>query len=105
MRFLLEPAECRSPEELLGHGRAALAAGLDGVYLRPSAHLPAPLVSAAALGGALEHLLVVAEVTLGDRNPVELAEEAAVVDLGVGGRLVLAVRPHRADPAVFPEAL
>lgn len=105
MRFLLEPTGVSDAEGLLAHGRAALGAGLDGVLLSASPELPAPLISAAALGGALEHLLVAVDVALGDRHPVELAEEAAVVDLGLGGRLVLGVHPDPADPASFEEAL
>jgi len=105
MRFLLEPARARGLDDLLSHGRAALRAGFDGVLLRPGRELPAPLISAAALGGALETLLVAVDVTIGDRHPIELAEEAAVVDLGLGGRLVLGVRPDPEAREGFAEAL
>lgn len=105
MRFLLEPRASADLGGLLAHGEAAIDAGLDGVYLAASPALPAPLVAAAAVGGALDKALIAAEVTLGDRNPIELAEEAAVVDLGIGGRLVLVVRPVDDEASGFAEAL
>lgn len=96
MRFLLEnPDAVRAAE-------AARDAGLDGVLL---ADLPAPLITAAALAGQVEDVLVAAEVTLGDRHPLELAEEAIVTDLALGGRLILVVRPAEGAEERFDEAL
>jgi alkanesulfonate monooxygenase SsuD/methylene tetrahydromethanopterin reductase-like flavin-dependent oxidoreductase (luciferase family) len=98
VRFLLEPEDA----DVLDAARAAEAHGLDGVYLAPTPSLPAPLVTAAAIASAVDGILIAAEVPLGDRHPVELAEEAAVVDLAAAGRLVLVVRPAGAG---FEEAL
>jgi alkanesulfonate monooxygenase SsuD/methylene tetrahydromethanopterin reductase-like flavin-dependent oxidoreductase (luciferase family) len=93
MRFLLEPAGVDGLPAALEAAHAARAAGLDGLLLSRSAALPAPLVVAAAVGPAVADILIAAEVTLGDRHPVELAEEAAVTDLAAGGRLVLVAAP------------
>jgi alkanesulfonate monooxygenase SsuD/methylene tetrahydromethanopterin reductase-like flavin-dependent oxidoreductase (luciferase family) len=105
MRLLLAPVGADTLDGLVAAGRAASAEGLDGVLLRPSAALPAPLISAAALAGAVAHILIAVEVPIGDRHPLELAEEAAVVDLASGGRLVLVVRPAIDAEAAFEEAL
>ena len=93
MRFLLEPPGTADLAVLTGAAEAARAAGLDGVLLAESAALPAPLVAAAALAGRVADVLVAAEIGLGDRHPLEVAEEAVVTDLALGGRLVLVVRP------------
>ena len=95
MRFLLE-----NPDAVAA-ARAAQAAGLDGVLL---AELPAPLVTAAALAGQVDDVLVATEVPLGDRHPLELAEEAIVTDLTLGGRLILVVRPAAGHGERFDEA-
>jgi alkanesulfonate monooxygenase SsuD/methylene tetrahydromethanopterin reductase-like flavin-dependent oxidoreductase (luciferase family) len=105
MRLLLAQTGADTLDELVAAGRAASAEGLDGVLLRPSAALPAPLISAAALAGAVAHILIAVELPIGDRHPLELAEEAAVVDLASGGRLVLVVRPAVGVEAHFDEAL
>jgi hypothetical protein len=106
MRFLLEPAGVDGLPAALEAAHAARAAGLDGLLLSRSAALPAPLVVAAAVGPAVADILIAAEVSLGDRHPVELAEEAAVTDLAAGGRLVLVAAPAEPDqPEVYREAL
>lgn len=105
MRLLFEPTGLETLEELLAAGRAASEEGLDGVLLAPSPELPSPLVTAAALAAGVPDILIAAEVPIGDRHPLEVAEEAAVVDLGSGGRLVLVVRPADGAEDVFEEAL
>jgi hypothetical protein len=105
MRLLLAPDDADTLDGLLAAGRAASAEGLDGVLLAPSADLPSPLVSAAALAGGVGHVLIAVEVPIGDRHPLELAEEAAVVDLASGGRLVLIVHPADGTETHFDETL
>ena len=98
MRFLLEPVG-----DELEAARAARDAGLDGVLLAPTPSLPAPLVVAAALAPVVDGILIAAEVSLGDRHPIEVAEEAAVCDLIAAGRLIVVARP--AVTETFGEAL
>ncbi|HEY1510176.1 MAG TPA: LLM class flavin-dependent oxidoreductase [Solirubrobacteraceae bacterium] len=105
MRLLLAPEGVDSLEGLVQAGRAVSTEGLDGVLIRPSSGLPAPLVSAGVLAGAVDHVLIAVAVPLGDRHPLELAEEAAVVDLGAGGRLILVVEPAAGQEEHFAEAL
>ena len=105
MRLLLEPEGVGTLDELLAAGRAASTEGLDGVLLAPSPELPSPLVVAAALAADVADILIAVDVPIGDRHPLEVAEEAAVVDLGSGGRLILVVRPARGTEHVFEEAL
>ena len=93
MRFLLEPSGTADLAALTRAAEGARAAGLDGILLAGSAALPAPLVAAAALAGRVPDVLVAAEIALGDRHPVEVAEEAVVTDLALGGRLILVARP------------
>jgi alkanesulfonate monooxygenase SsuD/methylene tetrahydromethanopterin reductase-like flavin-dependent oxidoreductase (luciferase family) len=95
VRFLLEN------DDAVAAARAARDAGLDGVLL---AELPAPLITAAALAGQVDDALVAAEVPLGDRHPLELAEEAIVTDLALGGRLILVVGPAPGHEERFDEA-
>lgn len=105
MRFLYEPAPLSSGSALFEAADAIAASGLDGIYLREQETFPAPLVAAAAVGARQPDLLVAAEIALGDRHPVEVAEELVVVDLGIGGRLVPVVRPAVGAEARFVEAL
>jgi len=105
VRFLLEHPEPRSLDDLVESAQAAHRYGLDGVLLREWPQLPGSLVSAAALGARVDELLVAADVRLGDRHPLEVAEEAAVVDLALGGRLILVVRPAPGVEERFTEAL
>lgn len=86
MRFLLEHPGGGDLGALAGLASAAHAAGLDGV-------LVTELVAASAVAARVDEVLVAAEVELGVRHPIEVAEEAAVVDLVAGGRLVLVTRP------------
>lgn len=105
MRFLLEPEAGPELEALAAAAGAAHAAGLDGVLLAATPERPAPLVAAAALAGRTPDILLAAEVTLGDRHPLLLAEEAAVVDGIAGGRLILVLRPAAGCAGVFAEAV
>jgi len=102
MRFLLELEPGADLDALTGGALAAHAAGLDGVLVRESAELPAPLIAAAALSARVPDVLLAVELGLGVRHPFEVAEEAAVVDLASGGRLILVARPASED---YAEAL
>jgi hypothetical protein len=88
MRFLLE-----AEGDPFAAARAARAAGLDGVLFAETAEWPAPLVLAAAVAPVVDGILLAAEVSLGDRHPIEVAEEAAVTDLVAGGRLIVVAKP------------
>ena len=99
MRFLLEnPTGGGSLDALAGLATAAHAAGLDGILVDE-------LVAAAAVAARVDEVVVAAEVALGSRHPVEVAEEAAVVDLVSGGRLVLVARPAPGTEPRFAEEL
>lgn len=104
MRFLLQPAG-EDAERPVEAARAAHAAGLDGVLLAPSEELPAPLVTAAYVAASVPDVLIAAEVPIGDRHPVEVAEEALVADQASGGRLILVARPAPGAEDAYAEAL
>lgn len=104
MRFLLDPHESTTLDGLVEAARAAARWDLDGVLLRPTPDLPDALVTAAAVAGGVDDVLIAAEADLGERHPLELAEAAAVVDSASGGRLILVVRPVAVDDR-FLEAL
>ena len=105
MRLLLEPDPVADLDALLAAGRAAYGAGLDGIMLATAPALPSPLLAAAALGPALQGLLIAAEVAIGDRHPIEVAEEAVTADLACNGRLILVCEPASGAEPVFAEAL
>jgi len=105
MRFLLEPPEPGALDDLAEAGRSALSAGLDGVLLRTSRTLPAPLVAAAALAGRVPSIRIAAHVEVGESHPLEVAEEAAVVDVASGGRLILLAEPAPGREGRYAEAL
>lgn len=92
MRFLLEPIALGTLDDALEAGEHARLAGLDGLLVAPSEALPAPLVTVAAVAARIPDLLLAAEVELGKAHPVELAEEAAVVDQLTRGRSMLVLR-------------
>lgn len=105
MRFLVELEGAATLDALVTGASAVHAAGLDGVALRAGPALPAPLVAAAAVAAAVPDVLVAATVALGDRHPIEVAEEAAVVDVGTGGRLVLVAAPAPGREDAYEEAV
>jgi alkanesulfonate monooxygenase SsuD/methylene tetrahydromethanopterin reductase-like flavin-dependent oxidoreductase (luciferase family) len=105
MRLLLEPEPDADLDALTVQAQSAHAAGLDGLMLRQTRSVPVPLIIAAALAGRIDDLVLAVEVDLGDRHPLELAEEVAVVDLASVGRLVLVARPAEGALDVYGEAL
>ena len=88
MRFLLDPDDALTGSGLVDAGLRVRAFGLDGLFLRPTPDRPSPLVVAAAIAEAVPDILLAALVSVDDRHPVEIAEEAAVTDLACGGRLI-----------------
>lgn len=105
MRFLIEPVGASTLDAVLRVAEATHAAGLDGVLLTASDALPAPLVVAAAVATRVPDIRLAALVDGGDRHPIQLAEEAAVVDVASGGRLILAVRPAAGHEEAYGEVL
>lgn len=84
-------------DDLIRQAAAAEQAGFDLVWLPELAgSIPSPAVAAAALAPHTSSVHVAVELQAGV-NPVYLAEEAAVADLCLGGRLVLAVTSDDAD--------
>jgi len=98
VRFLLEHPGGGGLDALARLASAAHAAGLDGVLVHE-------LVAASAVAGRVDEVLVAAEVELGVRHPIEVAEEAAVTDLVAGGRLVLVTRPAAGAEERYAEEL
>ena len=76
--------------------------GFDLVWLEGAA---APMVAAASLAAGTSAIQVGATARVGDTHPAYLAEEAAVADLTLGGRLVLAVTPTRGREPWLAEVL
>lgn len=105
MRFLLEPEATTDLPALCEAAIAAEQAGLDGIMIAQSGELSAPLLAAAAIAPEAPELWIAVEVELGERHPFEIAEEAAVVDLVSGGRLVLVTRAAERAKDAYPEAL
>lgn len=87
-------------DELVQQAVGAERAGFDLVWLAQSDSLPAPAVAAAALAPHTAHIHVGMQVRA-SVNPVYLAEEAAVADLCLGGRTVLALESD--DPGLLAE--
>jgi alkanesulfonate monooxygenase SsuD/methylene tetrahydromethanopterin reductase-like flavin-dependent oxidoreductase (luciferase family) len=100
--------DLRHPAELGASARDQYAAALDILqwaderrfrrvmfgehHQSPDGYLPAPLVFAAAVGGRTKHIRAQISVLLAPLyNPVRLAEELAVADLCLQGRLDAAV--------------
>ena len=105
MRFLLDCADAASFDDVVTLAEAAHRDGLDGVLLSGTPALSAPLVVAAALAARVPDVRLAVEAPLGDRHPIEVAEETAVVDVASGGRALLVIRPAPGREAVFAEAL
>jgi alkanesulfonate monooxygenase SsuD/methylene tetrahydromethanopterin reductase-like flavin-dependent oxidoreductase (luciferase family) len=87
-------------EELLAQAVAAEQSGFDLVWLREAPSLRSPTAVAAALAPGTTSIRVGVELTAGV-NPVYLAEEVAVADLCLGGRLVLTL--HSDDAGLLAE--
>ncbi len=79
-----------SLDEVSAQVIAAEESGFDVVWLAQSEAIPSPAVTAAALASMTSSIRIGIELQAGV-NPVYLAEEAAVADLCLGGRLVLAL--------------
>lgn len=79
-----------SLDEISAQVIAAEESGFDVVWLAQSEAIPSPAVTAAALASMTSSIRIGIELQAGV-NPVYLAEEAAVADLCLGGRLVLAL--------------
>jgi alkanesulfonate monooxygenase SsuD/methylene tetrahydromethanopterin reductase-like flavin-dependent oxidoreductase (luciferase family) len=105
MRILLEPSDAGDLEALVAAGEAARASGLDGILLARTPLVSAPLVAAAALAARVGAIRIAAEVEVGDAHPIEVAEEAAVVDVASGGRLILVATPAPGRAERVGEAL
>ena len=105
MRLLLEPGDARDLDALAAAGEAARRCGLDGVLLGRTPLVSAPLVAAAALAARVGSIRIAAEVEVGEAHPIEVAEEAAVVDVASGGRLILVATPAPGREDRFGEAL
>ena len=93
MRLLLEPTDAGDLDALVAAGEAVAPRGLDGVLLGRTPLVSAPLVAAAALAARVAGIRIAAEVEVGEAHPIEVAEEAAVVDVASGGRLILVAVP------------
>jgi alkanesulfonate monooxygenase SsuD/methylene tetrahydromethanopterin reductase-like flavin-dependent oxidoreductase (luciferase family) len=77
-----------------GEANGCLAVQVSEHHASPDGYLPAPLVLAAAIAGRTKRLPIqVAALILPLHDPIELAEQMAVLDLVSGGRVsyVLAV--------------
>lgn len=91
MRFglVVDVADSVHPlTDLVRQVTAAEELGFDIVWLQESDAIPSPAAAAAALAPHTSSIHVGAALQAGV-NPVYLAEEAAVADLCLGGRLVL----------------
>jgi alkanesulfonate monooxygenase SsuD/methylene tetrahydromethanopterin reductase-like flavin-dependent oxidoreductase (luciferase family) len=112
--------DLRHPAPFGGSARATYAAALDQIawadeqgfdfvafgehHQSPDGYLPCPLVFAAAIGGRTERIRVRVSTLIGPLyDPIRLAEEIAVADLCLGGRLDvgIAVGYVREDFAMF----
>ena len=78
-------------DDAAGDAAAAEAYGFDAVWVGDDRI--ASTAVAASLAPSTIGLRVIVAATVGHDNPVELAEQVAVADLTLNGRLVLAVRP------------
>ena len=106
------PAGAEIPQrwqELVALAGVAEEAGFESVHLpehhgRDDGFLPQPLVACAALAARTSRIKIGTGITVAPlRHPVHLAEEAAVVDVLSGGRLVLAlgIGDHRPEYELF----
>lgn len=104
MRFVLDPPDPSTVDDLVREAHHAAGLGFDAMLCRATPTLPASLVTAAAVLARVPVLRVVAEIPLGDQHPLLAAEEAAVVDVAGAGRLILLIRPAPGVEERFLEA-
>lgn len=105
MRFLLETPGARTLDDVVRAGEAAHREGLDGVLVAATEAFPAPAIVAAALAARVPDVRIAIETAVGDRHPLEVAEEVALVDVESGGRTILVARPAAGREDAFAEAL
>lgn len=79
--------------------------GFDLLWLQQDRRMPDPFLAATMVGASTTELRVGVEVALGDAHPVVVAEQAAVCDLALGGRLVLGLRAGEGVGGDFAEAV
>ena len=87
-----------------GERNGCLAVQVSEHHASPDGYLPAPLVLASAIAGRTRRLPIqVAALILPLHDPIEIAEQMAVLDLVSGGRVsyVLAVGYREAEYAMF----
>jgi alkanesulfonate monooxygenase SsuD/methylene tetrahydromethanopterin reductase-like flavin-dependent oxidoreductase (luciferase family) len=87
-----------------GEARGCAAVQVSEHHASPDGYLPAPLVLAAAIAGRTRRLPIqVAALILPLHDPIELAEQMAVLDLASAGRVsyVLAVGYREQEYAAF----
>ncbi len=93
---------------LTAEARAAETAGFDLLWIDAGARgLPAhtSLALAAALAPHVDAIAVAAVVDIGDHHPIYVAEEVAVADQLLNGRLITCVRPASGHEERFTEAV
>lgn len=78
--------------------------GFDLLWLREDDRLVDPFLAATVAAAATSGLRIGVEVAVGGAHPVVVAEQAAVCDLAIGGRLVLGLRPAEGCEADFGDA-
>ena len=87
-----------------GEEHGCLSVAVSEHHASPDGYLPAPLVLAAAIAGRTKRLPIqVAALLLPLHDPIDLAEQMAVLDLVSGGRVsyVLAVGYRPEEYAAF----
>lgn len=97
-------------DRVLALARAAEESGFVSVWVgerrsAPAEPMPAPFVLAAALAAETTVLRIGVLVVSPFEHPVRVAEDAAVVDLLSGGRLVFAAERGSEDAGRFAEAV
>src|SRR5512144_1578158 len=91
-----------------GEAHGCLAVQVSEHHVSPDGYLPAPLVLAAAIAGRTRRLPIqVAALLLPLHDPLEIAEQIAVLDLVAGGRVsyVVAVGYRAEEYAMFGREL
>jgi hypothetical protein len=94
-----------SPAGIVSRARHVEEAGFDLLWLAPGATRSAPFVTAATLASDTIGLRIGVQTALGHAHPIHLAEDAAVCDLVLRGRLVLGLEPAPGHEDNFPEGV